>query len=196
MVLPVVRKEQVVQDTAPQLFRMTIAKYYKMAETGILDTDKRYELMDGFIYETQPTSPKHATRLKKLERRLEACLGENAIVFTQHPLQLTDESEPQPDILVVKPPIDQYEERHPRPEDVLLVIEIANTTLQSDRSLKLALYAKAGIPEYWIVNLVKSQLEIHRNPDTDEARYREVHTLDEGEAARLEHEGCEVTWWQ
>lgn len=196
MVLSVVRKEQVVQDTAPQLFRMTIAKYYKMAETGILDTDKRYELMDGFIYEVQPISPEHNYIVQRLSSQLMACVGNSAVVFSQAPIRLDDESEPQPDVLVLKPPAEQYRNRHPQPDDVLLVIEVANTTLQSDRSLKLALYAKAGIPEYWIVNLVKPQLEIHRDPDTDEARYRELHTLDEGEAARLELEGCEVAWWQ
>ncbi len=186
-----------VRDAVLQPFRFTIEQYYKMAEAGILKANKRYELVRGFIYEVQPVAPKHATRLKKLEKKLEACLGDHAIVFTQHPLQLAGDSEPQPDILVVKPPIDQYEERHPRPEDVLLVIEIASSTLQSDRTLKLELYAKAGIPESWIVNLHKPQLEIYRDPDTDEARYREVHTFGEGEAVKpLALTGCEVAWWR
>jgi Uma2 family endonuclease len=87
-----------------------------------------------------------------------------------------------------------YRNHHPTPQDVLLVIEVANTTLQTDRRDKLELYASAGIPEYWIVNLLKPQLEIHKNPDVDEARYREVITLGKGEPAKfLDLEG-EIEW--
>lgn len=176
--------------------RLTIADYYKMAEAGILEAEKRYELIYGVVYEVQPISPEHNYAVQSLTSQLMACAGNSAVAFSQAPVQFGDSNEPQPDVLVLKPPAEQYRHRHPRPEDILLIIEVAHTTLHSDRTLKLELYAKAGIPEYWIVNLHKPQLEIHRNPDTDEARYREVHTLGEGEAAKpLALEGCEVAWW-
>lgn len=188
------------QDAAPQAaprpIRWSIENYYKMAETGMLDTDKRYELIHGIVYEAQPISPEHNYAVQTLADRLKACAGENAVVFSQGPAQFDDDSEPQPDILVLKPPAEQYRRRHPRPEDVLLIIEIANTTLQTDRSFKLELYAHAGIPEYWILNLQKNQLETYRDPDTDEGRYREAHTLDEGEAAETQGlKDCQVAWW-
>ncbi|CAN5531125.1 hypothetical protein BH24DEI1_BH24DEI1_06500 [soil metagenome] len=138
-------------DAPPGPLRMSVEHYYKMAEAGILEADARYELIHGVIYKMAPIGPKHATRLKKLEGRLERCFSDRAVVFTQHPLRISEGDEPQPDILVVKPPIDQYEERHPKPEDVLLVVEVA-TTLESDRTLKQGLYARAGIPEYWILS--------------------------------------------
>jgi Uma2 family endonuclease len=168
-----------------------------MAEIGIFAPDERVELIDGIVYKMQPISPKHAYTVKRLSDSLSDCAGENAVTLTQSPLQIGNDNEPQPDLLIVKPPLERYAERHPRPEDVLLVIEVAHATLQSDRTLKLQLYASAGTPEYWIVNLHKPQLEIHRDPDTDEARYREVHTLAEGEVAEpLGLEGCEVAWWR
>ena len=115
------------------------------------------------------------------------------VVFTQHPLQLPDSSEPQPDILVVKPPLERYEERHPLPEDILLIIEISDSTFRKDKTDKLALYASAGIPEYWILNLKKMQLEVNRIPDRAEERYREVKPLTLNEAAQFGE--CEVAWW-
>ena len=173
--------------------KVTLEMYYKMAEMGVLEPNKRYELLEGVIFELMPIGPKHATKVKKLEGQLESCLGDKAVVFTQHPLQLSDSSEPQPDILVVKPPLERYEEHHPLPEDILLIIEISDSTLRRDKTDKLALYAGAGIPEYWILNLKKMQLEVNRVPDKTEARYREVRLLTLNEAARFGE--CEVAWW-
>jgi Uma2 family endonuclease len=167
--------------------------YYKMAEMGILEGSKRYELLEGVIFELMPISPRHATKVKRLEGELEKCLGDKAIVLTQHPLQMPDDSEPQPDVLVVKPPLERYEERHPLPEDMLLVIEISDSTLRKDKTEKLALYASVGIPEYWILNLKKMWLEVNRIPDKAEARYREVKLLTLNEPARFGE--CEVAWW-
>lgn len=177
----------------PKPLKVTLEMYYKMAETGILEPNKRYELLEGVIFELMPIGPQHATKVKKLETQLEKCLGDKAVVFTQHPFQMPDSSEPQPDILVVKPPLERYEERHPLPEDVLLIIEISDSTLRKDKTDKLALYASVGIPEYWILNLKKMQLEVNRVPDTTEARYREVKLLTVNEAAYFGE--CKVAWW-
>ena len=178
---------------ALQHVRFSVQDYYKMAEVGVLKADKRYELIRGAVLETQPISPAHNYAVKSLAEQLSACLGEEATVFSQGPLQFNDDSEPQPDVLVLKPPAERYRHNHPVPEDVLLLIEVSNTTLNLDRTTKLALYAGAGIPEYWILNLQKPQLEMHRDPDPQESRYREVKTLSEEEAAAFG--GCHVAWW-
>ncbi len=177
-------------------FRTTVDAYYKMAETGLLDTEKRYELIHGVVLEMHPISPQHGHRVKRLGDQLNACLEGKAEVFTQHPIHIGNDSEPEPDVLVLKPPLDQYAKRLPRPEDILLIIEVANTTLQTDRTLKLRLYAGAGIPEYWLLNLQKNQLELYRRPDPDEARYLELHTLSEGEAATFGDAACGLEWWR
>ena len=181
------------RDT-PQSVRFSVRDYYKMAEVGVLSRDKRYELIRGVVLETQPISPAHNYAVKSLSDQLSACLGEDATVFAPGPLQLDGDSEPQPDLLVLKPPAERYRERHPTASDVLLLIEVSNATLQTDRTTKLQLYAGAGIPEYWILNLQKPQLEMHRDPDRQEARYREVKTLSEGEVAAFG--SCEVAWWR
>jgi Uma2 family endonuclease len=177
----------------PKPLKVTLEMYYKMAEMGILEPHKRYELLEGVIFELMPISPRHATKVKKLEGQLESCLGDTAVVFTQHPFQMPDNSEPQPDILVVKPLLERYEQRHPLPEDVLLIIEILDSTLRKDKTRKLTLYASVGIPEYWILNLKKMMLEVNRVPDKTEARYREVKLLAVSESASFG--GCEVAWW-
>ena len=177
-------------------FRITVDAYYKMAEVGLLDAEKRYELIHGIILEMHPKTPQHGYSVKCLSDRLRDSLGETATVFSQSPARLADDSEPQPDILVLKPPKETYREHHPHPEDILLIIEIANMTLQTDRTLKLRLYAGAGIPEYWLLNLQKNQLELYRRPDPDEARYLELRTLSEGEAATFGDAGCGLEWWR
>lgn len=181
----------------PEPYLLGIEQYHKMLETGILARNQRYELIRGFIYKFMPIGSQHIYKVKKLEGLLEACLADSAVVFTQSPVQFLDDSEPQPDILVVNPPLEHYRERLPQAEDVLLIIEVADSTLAFDRSTKTELYAEMGIPEYWIVNLKKQQLEINRNPDKEERLYREKLTLGEGEKVRIETLGkCEIAWWE
>lgn len=193
MALP---SQHLLPDTehSPQQVRFSIQDYYKMAEVGVLKPDGRYELISGVVLEAQPISPAHNYAVKSLSDQLSVCLGDEATVFSQGPLQFDGNSEPQPDVLVLKPPAERYRKRHPVPDDVLLLIEVSNTTLHLDRTTKLQLYASAGIPEYWILNLQKPQLEVHRNPDRQEARYREVKTLLAEEVAASS--GCEVAWWK
>jgi Uma2 family endonuclease len=181
----------------PEPYLLDIEQYHKMLETGILADNQRYELIRGFIYKLMPTGPQHIYKVKKLESLLENCLTSSAVVFTQSPVQFLDDSEPQPDILVVKPPLERYRERLPQIEDVLLIIEVSDSTLSFDRTTKAELYAEMGIPEYWIVNLKKNQLEVNRNPDQEERLYREKLTLGEGETVRIETLGkCEIAWWE
>jgi Uma2 family endonuclease len=181
----------------PKPYLLDIAQYHKMLETGILARNERYELIRDFIYKLMPIGSQHIYKVKKLEQLLKACLTDTAVVFTQSPVQFLNDSEPQPDILVVKPPLERYRERLPLAEDVLLIIEVADSTLAFDRSTKTELYAQMGILEYWIVNLKKQQLEINRNPDKEERLYREKLTLGEGEKVRIESLGkCEIAWWE
>jgi Uma2 family endonuclease len=181
----------------PEPYLLDIEQYHKMLETGILTRNERYELIRGFIYKLMPIGSQHIYKVKKLEQLLETCLADTAVVFTQSPVQFLNDSEPQPDILVVKPPLERYRERLPQAEDVLLIIEVADTTLTFDRSTKTELYAEMGIPEYWIVNLKKNQLEVNRNPDREERLYREKLTLGEGEKVNIETLGkCEIAWWE
>jgi Uma2 family endonuclease len=181
----------------PEPYLLDIEQYHKMLETGILARNERYELIRGFIYKLMPIGSQHIYKVKKLESLIENCLTNTAVVFTQSPVQFLDDSEPQPDILVVKPPLERYRERLPQVEDVLLIIEVADSTLAFDRSTKTELYAEMGIPEYWIVNLKKNQLEVNRHPDREERLYREKLTLGEGEKVSIETLGkCEIAWWE
>jgi Uma2 family endonuclease len=183
-------------ESNPEPYLLDIEQYHKMLETGILARNERCELIRGFIYRLMPIGSQHIYKVKKLEGLLEDCLAESAVVFTQSPVQFLDDSEPQPDILVVKPPLERYRDRLPQVEDVLLIIEVADSTLAFDRSTKAGLYAEMGIPEYWIVNL-KNQLEVNRDPDKEERLYREKLTLGEGEKISVETFGqCEIAWWE
>jgi Uma2 family endonuclease len=134
---------------------------------------KHLELLEGEIYEMSPIGPRRVFAVAQLDKRLQALLGEEAVIAVQSPLRLSPDSEPEPDLQVLKPPLEQYSERLPEPQDVLLLIEVADTSLDHDRR-KLALYAKAGIPEVWIVNLVENLLEVYRHPQEDHYRLREI----------------------
>jgi Uma2 family endonuclease len=102
-------------------------------------------------------------------------LGPKAVVAVQSPLRLFEDSEPEPDLLVLRPPLERYQDRLPTPEDVLLLVEVADTSLEFDREVKLPLYAEAGIPEVWLVNLKENLLEVYRDPRG--GRYREIRLL-------------------
>lgn len=184
------------RDLSPSHYLLDVTQYHSMLESGILSGDRRYELIKGLIYQLTPVGSKHVYTVKKLEKLLEACFADRATVFTQSPLNCSDNSEPQPDLLIVKPPLERYRERLPKPEDVLLIIEVADSTLAFDRSTKTELYAEMGIPEYWIANLRKRQLEVNRNPDREEKLYRDKMTLSEGQPAKVDDQVCEIIWWE
>jgi Uma2 family endonuclease len=188
---------QLSKSLEPAPYLLDIGQYHKMLETGILARNERYELIRGLIYKLMPVGSKHVYKVKKLERLLEECLQDEAVVFTQSPVQLSDNSEPQPDILVVKPPLEKYQGQLPRAEDGLLIFEVSDSTLVFGLTTKAELYAEMGIPEYWLLNLKKGQLEVNRYPDQEERLYREKLTLSVGEKAKIETLGkCEIAWWE
>lgn len=147
--------------------RFTVDEYHRMAEAGILGEDDRVELLDGEIVQVSPISARHAATVTRLQRLFERLAGDRAIVRVQNPVQLDRYSEPEPDITLVTPRDDFYAGGHPAPRDVLLIVEVADTSLRSDRHRKLPSYARAGIPEVWLVDLTVDRVERHREPRGD-----------------------------
>lgn len=148
--------------------RFTVADFHRMAEAGIFTEDDRVELIDGEVLEMTPIGPRHAATVKRLVELLTTSLSGSAIVSVQDPIQLADDTEPQPDLAVLRRRADYYAEAHPTTADVLLVIEVADTSLGYDRSEKLPRYARAGILEVWLVDLSGNRIEQHTNPHGDQ----------------------------
>jgi Uma2 family endonuclease len=157
----------------------TVAEYHRMGEVGILSEDDRVELIEGEIVRMSPIGSPHAARVDALDEFVRGALGRTVIVRVQNPIQLNDYSEPQPDISILKRRDDFYKNGHPRPEDVLLVIEVSDSTLAYDRLVKVPLYARAGIPEVWIVNLNDERVEMFADPS--EGAYRTTATFSRDE---------------
>ena len=152
-----------------------------MAETGVLHPDARVELLDGEITDMSPIGPFHGGVTKFLNQLFTAAAKGRWTMAVQDPVQLDDHSEPEPDLMLLKPSADFYRHRHPRPEDVFLLVEIADSSLERDQAEKLPAYARAGIAEYWIVDLNEQTIEVYRQPNF--AGYAEKATLREGDKA-------------
>jgi Uma2 family endonuclease len=142
----------------------TVAEYRRMVEAGILSEADRVELIDGEVFEMSPIGTRHAACVGRLTRVLTLLLQHAALVWVQNPIRLDNYSEPQPDLVVLKFRPDFYENSLPTPEDVLLVIEVSDTTLEYDRRVKAPLYARAGVPEVWVVNLPDERVEAYADP--------------------------------
>jgi Uma2 family endonuclease len=142
----------------------TVAEYHRMGEAGILHEDDRVELIDGVIVQMSPIGSRHAACVDRLAAVLMRALGERAIVRVQNPVTIGRLSEPQPDLMVLKPRDDFYAARHPGPSDVLLLIEVTDTTGVYDRATKLPLYARSGIVEAWVVDVRRHVIEVYRGP--------------------------------
>ena len=140
------------------------AEYHRMIETGIFTEDERVELIDGEIVHMTAIGPRHAACVDRLAELLRVKIGALAIVRVQSPVQLSEHSEPQPDLSLLKRRADFYAGSHPSPEDVLLVIEVADPTAEGDRQVKIPAYARAGIPEAWLVDLAEDRIEIYTQP--------------------------------
>ena len=154
--------------------------YYAMADAGILKPEDRVELIEGEIYQMGPIGNRHAGCVNRLVRRLAVLTTtDRAVLSTQNPVNLTDISEPEPDITLLRPREDFYGEGHPTPEDVLLLVEVADSSIGFDRGTKLPLYARCGIPEVWLVDVVKRTLEVHREPGQN--GYGQVQRLRDGD---------------
>jgi Uma2 family endonuclease len=135
-----------------------------MAETGLLKPDARVELLDGQIIDMMPIGPFHAGTTNRLAKSFVNLAGNRWHTGIQTPIRLGAHAEPVPDLTLLKPAPDDYTSRHPGPEEVFLLIEVADSTLTYDRAEKLPAYGRAGIPEVWIVNLPERSVEIYREP--------------------------------
>jgi Uma2 family endonuclease len=143
---------------------ITVDEYERMGKAGIFHPDDRLELLEGEIYEMSPIGSPHAACVDFLITLLTEFARRRFIVRGQNPIHLNDFSEPQPDIALLRWRDDFYKYGHPMPADVLLVIEVADSTVESDRSYKMPLYAKAGISEAWLVNLPDEKIELYAEP--------------------------------
>lgn len=152
-----------------------------MAETGVLKPDDRVELLDGQIIDLSPIGPFHGGVVTYLNEIFAASSQRRWKTSVQNPVHLDDHSEPQPDLMLLKPSPDFYRKRHPRPEDVFLLIEVSDTSLAQDREDKLPAYARAGIQEVWVINLIDRTIEVYREPNF--TGYGKTSTLRPGDKA-------------
>ncbi len=154
--------------------RFTVDDYHRMAADGILAPGQRVELIQGEVVEMTPIGSRHAAVVNQLNRLLGRAVGDRAIVSVQNPIRLSIHDEPEPDLALLKPRRDGYSEALPSPGDALLVIEVADTSLRYDLDSKLPLYARAGTPEAWLVDLVNNVIERHTSPGDEGYRTRDV----------------------
>ena len=140
--------------------------YHQMIESGLLD-DRLLELINGEIIQMAPEGIAHSFYCRSTAKYLRSILGDRAEISEAHPMMIPNDSEPEPDIAILRTPDTLYQNRHPLPTDVFWLIEIANTTLVKDLGVKRAMYALAGIPEYWVMNLQTLELVVFRDPSQD-----------------------------
>ena len=164
---------------APQTYRFTAEEYHRMGEVGILPPDVRVELVGGEIKRMPPIHPPHASIVKRLNSLLVVQLEGVAVVGVQDPIQLDDYNEPQPDVTVLRFRDDYYGNQHPTPADVLLVIEVADTSLSYDRDEKTPLYGRYGIPEAWLIDVQAQTITAFTEPHA--GRYRQERVLSPGQ---------------
>ena len=170
-------------DIVPMLLPLlkgpfTVEAYQRLGELGVIGKDERVELINGQIVEMSPIGDRHAHCVRRLLRLLSRRALDLAIVDAQNPVALGPRDAPQPDLAVLKPRADAYP-HHPRPADILLLVEVADTTLAYDRDIKLPRYAAAGIPEVWVVDLAAQRLVSYREPAGD--GYAEAHAFTLGD---------------
>jgi Uma2 family endonuclease len=145
-------------------YRFTVTEYYRMGEAGIFTEDDRVELIEGQVVTMVPIGGPHASTVDIFTNTFAPRVQGRAIVRVQNPLHLSEYSEPQPDLMLLRPRRDYYRQAHPGPEDVLLLIEVADTTVEYDRDVKIPLYARAGIPEVWLTDLTQEVIDVYRSP--------------------------------
>ena len=160
--------------------RFTVDEYHRMGRAGVFHEDDRVELLEGQIVEMSPIGPAHAGCVAALTGVLSRRGEERVVVWVQNPVNLGERSEPQPDVALLGPRADAYRTAHPRARDILLVIEVADTSLEHDRDVKVPLYAAAGVPEVWLVNLTDYAVTLYRDPVG--GRYATLRTARRGES--------------
>lgn len=147
--------------------RLSVQDYHQMSESGILQPDERVELLEGQIIQMAAKGTAHSAAVTRIERLLRNCLGDRVLLRFQDPVRLNDYSEPEPDVAVVQLNTLLYEDHHPIPSEVFLLIEVSDATLKFDREVKAPAYARSGIAEYWVVDVNGRKLHVYRVPNAD-----------------------------
>lgn len=158
------------------LRKISAAEYQQMIEIGIFHEDERIELIEGRIVQMAPKNLKHALATTRTNRFFQKHIGDRALIRIQDPILLNDFSEPEPDVVLVAPPDERYLENHPKPEDILFVLEIADSSLPYDRDVKCPLFAQNGIRQFCLLNLQSRELEDFREPGPNGYRSKQTFT--------------------
>jgi Uma2 family endonuclease len=175
----------------PRRHGIKVDEYHRMAEAGLLAPDARVELIEGEIIEMPPIGNAHAAAVDRLADLLHSAVGKRAIVRCQGPIQLGDDSEPQPDLALLVRREDFYKDQRPAAADTILVIEVSDTTAHYDLTTKMSLYAQYGIREYWVIDLRRKQVRTYRCPTG--TAYEEMSALETpGETSMLGLPGVSV----
>ena len=168
------------EELDQRIHKYTVEEYHVMGETGILTEEDRVQLIDGEIVEMPPMSSSHASIVNRLIRFLNLALDPGqAVIWGQCPITFPDNAEPEPDVAILKSRPDFYRSRLPTPQDALLLIEVSQSTLRLDRSVKVPYYAHQNIPEVWVVNLPEEIIKVYRNPR--DGVYQETTRLHRGD---------------
>jgi Uma2 family endonuclease len=186
---------------AVEIRRLSVQDYHRMVEAGILAPDERVELIEGQLYRMAAKGTFHSAAITRIKRLLEARLGNRVLLRFQDPVRLSDDSEPEPDVAVVRPDPFDYEDHHPTPEEIYLLIEVSDRTLKRDKELKAPAYARSAlrssaslslIREYWILDVNARQLYVFREPGAE--GYASSVVLAESDlVAPLEFPDCQVS---
>jgi Uma2 family endonuclease len=160
---------------------LTVADYHKMGEAGIFGEYERVELIEGQFVAMSPIGSPHIAAVNELNCASASAVEDRAVISIRNPVRLNDRTEPEPDVVVLRLRDDRYRQALPGPEDVLLIIEVAASSIDYDRGVTLALYARHGIPEFWIADLDQARVEVYRSPEPDTGRY--------GSLSYIEHDG-------
>jgi Uma2 family endonuclease len=175
------------------IYRLSVDQYQAMADAGILTEEDRVELLEGWLVPKMTIHPPHASTTRRLRRLLGRMLPTGWLLLSQDPIA-TEDSTPEPDVAVVRGVEEDFDTRHPTSGELGLVVEVADTSLAQDRGNKKRLYARAGIPVYWIVNLLERQVEVYTDPTgpAQEPDYRQQRIYGEADTVPIFLDGAEV----
>jgi Uma2 family endonuclease len=178
---------------AEPIWRLTVAQYHQMVESGILTEDDPVELLEGWLVSKMPKNPPHRLTTRLIREALEGIIPAGWYVDSQEPITLAD-SEPEPDVMIVRGQTRDYLNRHPGPHELALVVEVSDLTLSRDRAAKKRMYARAGVPLYWVVNLPAGRIEVYQDPTGPGQKpdYRQQQNYRQGDTIPVVIDGMEV----
>ena len=165
--------------TLESIWRFTVEQYHQMIDCGVIAEDAPVELLSGCLVHKMTKNPPHRLCTRLVREALDAIVPKGWYVETQEPITLSD-SEPEPDLAIIQGNPRDYPDRHPNTSEVVLIIEVADSTLERDRTIKQTIYAAAGIPEYWIINVRDRQIEIHCSPHQNDENYQQKLIMTQG----------------